>query len=74
VITIGDAPFEECDALTSITSLNPVPPTMGIGNEAHYYNGGLPTNATLYVPASAVNAYKQAPWWRGFKRILPVKK
>jgi hypothetical protein len=74
VTAIGAAPFEYCTELTSVTSLNPVPPIIDVSNDPHYYNGGLPTDATLYVPASVVNAYKQAPGWNRFRKILPAKK
>ena len=31
------------------------------------------TKATLYVPEEAIEAYKAAPEWKEFKKILPIK-
>ena len=31
------------------------------------------TKATLYVPEEAIEAYKAAPEWKKFKKILPIK-
>ncbi len=31
------------------------------------------TKATLYVPEEAIEAYKTAPEWKEFKKILPIK-
>jgi hypothetical protein len=57
--------------LMSVTSLNPVPPFCV---RYRIYDSKLIADATLYVPDSAVNAYKQDSVWNRFGKILPVKK
>ena len=49
--------FDDCTSLTSLTVKANTPPTLekGIG-----YSG------TIYVPSSAVNAYKTADIWKNY--------
>jgi hypothetical protein len=53
--------------LTSVTNLNPTPQNIS--------SNVFPVNIsalTLKVPASAVDAYKAAPVWKDFGKIIAV--
>ena len=63
VTSIGYAAFSGCSSLDSITSLNPIPPTIGSNTFEEY-------NATLYVPSGAKAAYSEADYWKKFVRIV----
>jgi hypothetical protein len=73
--------FGNCNFLTSVTSLNPIPPVL-VGSEGAWKvfinydnnNNVVPKADTLYVPKSSISAYRQAPGWEDFKEILPVEK
>ncbi len=64
VEAIGSEAFKGDEALTSVISLNPAPPT-GAAFEAAVYE-----NATLSVPNDAVEAYKAADGWKEFSHII----
>ncbi|MDE5979202.1 MAG: leucine-rich repeat domain-containing protein, partial [Muribaculaceae bacterium] len=64
VATIGNKVFTGDKALTSVTSLNPVPPA-GAAFESEVYE-----NAILYVPNAAIDAYKAADGWKEFNNII----
>ena len=65
VKSIGKSAFYRCDKLTSIINLNPVP-----ANVELYAFYSTPTNAcTVYVPNSAVAAYKIAGTWKDFNIV-----
>jgi hypothetical protein len=55
----GGGIFAGCNSLTSIVSLNPVPPTAG---QPH---GLTQSNVDVYVLPGSISAYEQAEWWRG---------
>lgn len=57
-----------CTNITSFTSLNPIPPTVGDNNftNSHYIN------AVLYVPQDAMDTYKAADCWKNFWNIEAV--
>jgi len=55
---ISDCAFCRCNALKTINCLNPTPPIC----ETYSFNS-LPNVTTVYVPASSVSAYKNAPIW-----------
>ena len=61
VQTIGNYAVFNCAALTSITSKNPTPPTLGVDA---FQN--VPTSAMLYVPCNAEEAYAAAAQWQEF--------
>jgi hypothetical protein len=67
VTTIGDMAFTNCTALTEITYLNPVPPTI---NEYTFYS--VPSSRTLWVPAGSVVAYRAANNWKNFETIAVI--
>jgi len=62
VSVIDNLAFSGCDALTKVTSLNIVPPIVGIEtfDYSHY------VNATLEVPEEAEEAYRVAYGWKKF--------
>jgi hypothetical protein len=66
VTSIGDYAFFNCTSLAYVTSLNPVPPTIGSTDLMGYtvFNGC--NIAAIYVPAEAVDAYKAANYWQDF--------
>ena len=55
VTSIGNYVFYFCTSLTSVTVLNPTPPTLGVG----VFNNTA-SNLVIYVPASSVSAYQTA--------------
>ncbi|MBQ9576043.1 MAG: leucine-rich repeat domain-containing protein, partial [Muribaculaceae bacterium] len=66
-VTIENNAFAECRALTTITCTSTTPPAMYYENcfdSPHYQN------ATLHVPASAVESYRNAPVWKKFVHII----
>ncbi|MDR0331086.1 MAG: leucine-rich repeat domain-containing protein [Chitinispirillales bacterium] len=74
VTSIKQAAFWGCKSLTSITSLNPIPPDL---EHVPPYLGympfeGIPPNACLNVPANSLAAYRAAKGWRDFKCVNPL--
>lgn len=68
VSTIGSKAFAPDAKLTTIFCNAPVPPT--IAADALMINPG---NATLYVQANSLEAYKEADVWKSFGTILSQK-
>ena len=66
VTLLDDYAFGGCTSITSVTSLNPVPPM--ISNDATFDNITY-QNATLYVPLGSKYSYQQAPYWKNFFNI-----
>lgn len=66
VATIGNKAFMGDKALTSVTSLNTVPP-VGAAFDSEVYE-----NAILYVPNAALEAYKAADGWKEFNNIIGI--
>ena len=66
---IGNAAFNDCSGLTSITSMSTTPPE--IGNKETFCN--VDKSIPLYVPAESVEAYKSAEGWKEFTNILPIQ-
>lgn len=64
VTKISESAFSICDKLSTIYSLNPVPPTAELSSF-----GGLYQSATLYVPQEAMEAYRTADTWSNFQNI-----
>jgi hypothetical protein len=72
VISIGEEAFSYCRNLTAVTNLNPTPQ-----DAKHYYGafrGVDLSNATLYVPAESVEAYKAADVWKDFGKIVHIQR
>lgn len=68
VTTIGISPFSGCSNLSSITSLSTTPPTI----EGHGFLGNTGDSFEILVPASVVEAYKEA-WPRESGRIKAIQ-
>ena len=66
VTSIGDYAFSGCDALTSITSKNTTPLTIGGSYTFYDVDKSIP----VYVPKSSVDAYKSAEYWKDFTNIV----
>ena len=58
ITNISNWAFEYCNALKTIYCLNTIPPTC-----ESYSFAVMPNVTTVYVPASSVSAYKNAPIW-----------
>lgn len=75
VTTIGSLAFSAC-ALEKVYCYATEAPTCGeyILIDSHYgvFDFTHIENATLYVPASTVDAYKNAAQWKDFGAILPI--
>ena len=68
-VVIEKHAFSMCSALTTITCPLTTPPAMYYEecfDSPHY------KNATLYVPASAVESYRNAPVWKKFVHIQAI--
>ncbi len=63
VTSIGSRAFSDCSALTTIVSLNPVPPTIVSSTFTNY------DTATLKVPVGSKAAYASAEYWKNFNNI-----
>ena len=59
--TIGDYGFANCNKIEKMTSYNTMPPS--VGRECFR---DVPRSAILFVPSSALSAYKQHSVWREF--------
>lgn len=68
VTSISEQAFYDCSNLTSITCQALKVPYTG---EACFTNVPL-SSATLYVPASSIDAYKSSSNWKSFGTILPI--
>jgi len=67
VTSIGDYAFKQCTSLSSVACrAKKVPVT-----EDHVFQGVPQSSATLFVPESALNAYKAAYPWEKFGTIRP---
>lgn len=68
VTYIGDSAFQNCSGLSSVTCYTPDIPT----DEDSVFGGIDLTDATLYVPASALKDYEETSPWSSFGTILPI--
>ena len=72
---IGMTAFDLCSGITEVTCRATTPPIMSDGREEYITSVfcRVPIeNATLYVPAESVEAYKSANQWKEFSRIAPI--
>ena len=67
VTSIGNYAFHGCSVLTSVTVLNPTPTeiTQDVFTSRK--------NATLYVPAASIDAYRNVSPWNEFRAIVPIE-
>ena len=63
---IADRAFYGCSSLTSISSMNTTPPSVGGSWTFYKVNKSIP----LYVPKQSVEAYKSAEGWKDFTNII----
>ena len=63
VTTIGDGAFSDCPSLNDIYCYVTTPPRCEIDCYINY-------SATLHVPAASLAAYRAAPVWKDFKKIV----
>jgi hypothetical protein len=68
VSSIGHYAFWKCSSLESVTCLTKSVPTTG----SYIFEDVPQKSATLYVPTSALNAYKTASQWKEFGKILDI--
>jgi len=66
VTAIEDNAFFGCIGLTSIISLNPVPPKIC---DQSAFDGVNKTVVSVYVPEAGIEQYKSAEYWKYFTRI-----
>ena len=69
VTSIGNVAFSGCSGLTSVTCLAKQVPT----TETNTFYNSNPANATLYVPASALEDYKNTAPWSSFGTIVALE-
>ena len=69
VTTIESYAFSYCKSLTSVTSEIVEP--LSLPSDV-FFKASV-ANATLYVPAESVEAYKNADQWKDFGQILPIE-
>ena len=76
LMAIGMTAFDMCSGITEVTCRATTPPIMSDGQEEYNTSVFLRVpiaNATLYVPAESVEAYKSASQWKDFGQILPIE-
>jgi hypothetical protein len=66
VTEIGWGAFSGCSALTTVTSLNPNPPSIDYDTFIYY-------SANLQVPRGSKNAYAAADFWSNFTNITEIE-
>ena len=69
VTTIETLAFDYCKALKSVTCEAVIPPALS----GSVFLFTPIADATLYVPAESIEAYKTATEWKDFGQILPIK-
>ena len=68
VTSIGSSAFRNCSGLTSVTCEATSVPSI----EYDVFSNVPQSRATLYVPASALKAYKTSPYWNEFGTIVAL--
>ena len=72
VYYIGEQAFGACPSLTSITCYATTPPSQTNAYAFGGDNSSIYNNATLYVPAGSISAYKSANVWKNFTNIKMI--
>ena len=63
ITSIGQDAFRGCTKVTEYTFLGSEPPTLNANGSLYGRDSGF----TIYVPSSAVDTYKAAEGWSGYK-------
>ena len=72
VNSIGGRAFWECGKIKTVTCKAILVPNLGEDVFPFWFGGNI-NNATLYVPAESIDAYKNADQWKDFGQILPIE-
>ena len=72
VNSIGGRAFWGCEKIKTVTCNAIVVPNLGEDVFPCQFGGNI-YDATLYVPAESVEAYKNADQWKDFGQILPIE-
>ena len=72
VNSIGGRAFWGCEKIKTVTCNAIVVPNLGEDVFPCWLGGNI-NDATLYVPAKSVEAYKTAAQWKEFGQILPIE-
>ena len=69
VTSIGNATFSGCSRLTTLYSLNTIPPNVAVSStfDTNHY-----TDVNVYVPEEALAAYKSAEVWKDFQKLQAI--
>ena len=77
VTGVGYEIFDDCSSLTTLICYAVEPPVCekGIRDDIEYtwFNNVPTSTGTLYVPASAISAYKTADQWKEWKNIKAIE-
>ena len=68
ISSLSQGTFENCPNLSSITCKAETPPSVGHFETFYNVNRSIP----VYVPVSAIDAYKEADYWKEFTNFLPM--
>ena len=68
ISSLSQGTFENCPNLSSITCKATTPPS--VGHFETFYN--VHRSIPVYVPVSAIDAYKEADYWKEFTNFLPM--
>lgn len=66
--SIGDGAFSGCSSMLQVVLLGKTPPTLS--SNSHAFDG---STCKIYVPASAVNTYKNATGWSKYASRIDTK-
>jgi hypothetical protein len=74
ITNFEDAAFQDCHALTSVTLLSQLPPTVSDGDDPFfvYPSSSMKGQITLYVPKGSKSAYQADAYWGTFAGIEEV--
>jgi hypothetical protein len=61
--------FDDCISLSTIYCKNPIPPDFALSS---VFPSNIYYSATVYVPASAIQAYKEDYYWSKFRNIRTI--
>ena len=70
VSSIDKSAFDHCGSLKKITFRGSIPPIIVDDDFGEGFDEEVMQNATLYVPISAIEAYRSAPVWGQFQHIV----